>query len=94
VSIEVMRLLQVASHRDLIYRIDLKVHEEVASYLLNRKRAAVAALEAAGEGKQFIIHGKAGVAPEFLEFVCYDNNDNEVKFLQSEEPPPRPSRRR
>ena len=30
--------------------------------------------------------------PEFMEFVCYDNNNNEVKFLPYEEP--RPARRR
>ena len=38
------------------------------------------------------ILGNAVAAPELLEFVCYDNNNNEVKFLPVEEPP-RPRRR-
>ena len=33
------------------------------------------------------------VAPEHLEFVCYDSNNNEVKFMPFEEPRP-PVRRR
>src|SRR5205085_3166254 len=69
-SIDVMRLLQLAAHRDAIHKIDAHVHEEVAHYLLNRKRAEIARLEESG-GKQFFIQGRTGVAPEFLELLCY-----------------------
>ena len=31
------------------------------------------------------ITSATGVSPEMLEFVCYDNNNNEVKFLPHEE---------
>ena len=92
-SIDVMRLLQLAAHREIIQRIEARVHEEVAHYLLNRKRAEIARLEEAG-GKQFFIQGKASVSPEFLEMTCYDNNNNEVKFAPYEEPPARSPRRR
>jgi hypothetical protein len=34
------------------------------------------------------------VSPEFLEFLCYDNNSNEIKFGVSDEPPRPPQRRR
>jgi ribonuclease E len=93
-SIEVMRLLQLAVHRPLVQRIDVRVHETVAQYLLNRKRKEIVQLEEQG-GKPIAVRGAGlDVSPEFLEFVCLDNNNNEVKFLPHDEPPPRPSRRR
>jgi ribonuclease E len=90
-SIDVMRLLQLAAHKEGIHKIQIRVHEDVAFYLQNRKRKEVAALEAAGE-IQVSISGSATASPELLEMVCYDNNNNEVKFMPHEEP--RPARRR
>jgi ribonuclease E len=91
-SIEVMRLLQLAAHRDNLLRIEAKVHEEVAFYLLNRKRAEIARLEEASS-RQFFIQGRAGVSPEFMELTCFDSNNNEVKFTPYEEPVRSPRRR-
>jgi ribonuclease E len=84
-SIDVMRLLQLAAHRPNISRIQVRVHEDVSSYLLNRKRKDVARLEETA-GCQVVINAAGGVAPEFLEFLCYDNNNNEVKFPSYDEP--------
>jgi len=92
-SIEVMRLMQLAAHREYISRLDVRVQDEVAHYLLNRKRQDIARLEESS-GKLIQVRGQANVAPEFMEFMSYDNNGNEVKFLPHDEPPPRPSRRR
>jgi ribonuclease E len=93
VSIEVMRMLQLAVHREHINRIDIRVHELVAQYLQNRKRKDIVALEERG-GKHITIHSAgSAVSPEFLEFVCYDTNGNEVKFNVQDEPRP-PQRRR
>ncbi len=92
-SIEVMRLLQLAIHREFIERLEVRVHEEVAHYLLNRKRQDIAKLEETS-GKQIQVRGQAGAAPEFLEFISYDNSGNEVKFLPHDEPPQRAPRRR
>jgi ribonuclease E len=78
-GIEVMRLLQLAAHRPAIHHVSITVAEEVASYLLNKKRKEIARLEEAGS-IQAIITGKATVSPELLEFICYDNNNNELKF--------------
>ena len=92
-SIDVMRLLQLAIHREYISRLEVRVQEEVAHYLLNRKRQDIAKLEEAS-GKQIQVRGQANVAPEHLEFISFDNNGNEVKFLPYEEPAPvRPQRR-
>ena len=92
-SIDVMRFLQLATHREHVRRIEIRVHDDVALYLLNRKRKEVAQLETAGD-KQVNIKNTPGVSPEFLEFLCYDAIDNEVKFMPYDEPPPRRHRNR
>jgi ribonuclease E len=90
-SIDVMRLLQLAAHRERIHRVDIRVTEEVANYLLNKKRKEIAKLEESGE-LQVHITGRTGAPPEMLEFICTDNNNNEVKFLPAPEET-RPRRR-
>ncbi|MCI0638532.1 MAG: Rne/Rng family ribonuclease [Gemmataceae bacterium] len=91
-SIDVMRLVQLAAHREIVQRIEVRVQEDVAHYLLNRKRKEVAQLEE--NGKQIFVRGVVGVSPEYIEFVCFDNNNNEVKFFPYEEPSPRQIRGR
>ncbi|MEX0718690.1 MAG: Rne/Rng family ribonuclease [Planctomycetaceae bacterium] len=44
-AIEVMRLLMTAASNDQVKRIDLEVHDRVASYLNNRKRKDITELE-------------------------------------------------
>jgi ribonuclease E len=87
-SIDVMRMIQLAAHRPNIARVQIKVAEDVASYLLNKKRKEVARLEESGD-IQVSIAGQPGAAPETLDFLCYDNNNNEIKFLTVEETRPR-----
>jgi ribonuclease E len=89
-SIEVMRLLQLAAHRDGVQRIQVRVHQEVAHYLLNRKRRDMLHLEETGQMQVSVI-GSLGVAPEFMEIQCYDRNGNELK-LPGQEPPRMPER--
>ena len=79
-SIDVMRMIQLAAHRENIQRIQVRVHEEVAIYLLNRKRKEITELEESGH-MQVNITGSTTVSPELLDFVCFDNNNNEVKFI-------------
>jgi ribonuclease E len=83
-SIEVMRMLLLAAHREGIHRVQIRVAEDVANYLLNKKRKEITRLEESGS-IQVNIAGAAGAAPETLEFVCFDNNNNEIKFLPQEE---------
>jgi ribonuclease E len=87
-SIEVMRMLLLAAHRENVRRIHVHVQEDVAAYLSNRKRKEVAHLEEV-TGTQVMVTAAAGVPPEFLEFACYDNNNNEVKSPSYDEPRPR-----
>ena len=76
--------------RPHIQRITVRVHDEVASYLSNRKRKEITRMEEAGE-IQVAVHAVQNVSPEYLEFTCYDYN-NEVKLMPHEET--RPPRRR
>ena len=85
-SIDVMRLVQLAAGREHIQRIEIRVHQEVAQYLLNRKRGPLAQLEESG-GKLITIRGDALVPPEFLEFQCLDTNGSEIKFMPTEDAP-------
>jgi ribonuclease E len=82
-SIEVMRMLQLAAHRDNVARISIRVADDVAHYLQNKKRREIARLEEGGH-IHVQIQGALGVPPETLEFVCYDSNNNEVRFLHYE----------
>jgi ribonuclease E len=92
-SIEVMRLLQLAAHRANVRSVQIRVADSVANYLLNKKRREVSRLEEAGDIHVQITGVPAG-PPESLEFVCYDNNNNEVKFLPQIEEPHHRTRRR
>ncbi len=89
-SIEVMRMLQLAAHRDIITQIQVRVHPSVSLYLLNRKRGEINDLEHR-TNTQIIVDPADTPLPEFLQFVCYDNNGNEIPFAPQE--PPRTRRR-
>jgi ribonuclease E len=83
-SIDVMRMLQLAAHRQDIHRIEARVHEDVASYLQNKKRKEITRLEESGN-VQVTISAAMGVSPETLEFVYYDNNNTPHKFTPYDE---------
>jgi ribonuclease E len=84
-SIEIMRLFQLAAHRKTIRTLNAKVHIDVAQNLLNKKRREILQWEEVGQ-MQIAITGTTGVSPEFLELQGFDNNGNEVKVLASEPP--------
>jgi ribonuclease E len=84
VSIDVMRMMQLAAHHRHVQRIQIRVAEDVAAYLLNKKRKEITRLEDTRD-IQVAISGSPGTPPETLEFMCYDNNDNEIKVLHQDE---------
>jgi ribonuclease E len=86
-SIDVMRLLQLAAHRDSIHKVEVRVASDVADSLLNKKRHEITQLEQTGN-LQVHIAGVIGAPPETLDLVCYDVNGNEVKLFP-QEPAPR-----
>jgi ribonuclease E len=90
-SIDVMRMLQLAAHRQDIHRLEARVHEDVANYLLNKKRKEITRLEESGH-LQVAINAAMGVSPETLELVYYDNNNTPHKFTPYDEHRRRPER--
>ncbi len=91
-SLEVVRLLQLAACREQVQNIEVRVAPGVADYLLNRKRREIARLEEGGV-VQVHVQGVPGAAAELLDFQCLDKNGNEVKVLPQEAPPPPRHRR-
>ncbi len=84
-SIDVMRMVQLAAHHENVTRIDIRVADDVAHYLLNKKRKEIAKLEE--RDMQVNINGVSGASPELLELVCTDSNNSEIKLLPPEETP-------
>jgi ribonuclease E len=84
-SIEVMRMLQLAAHRDSITQIRVRVHPDVSDYLLNRKRREINDLEQS-TSTQVMVEAVHTASPEHLQFSCSDNNGNEIPFPPQELP--------
>lgn len=80
-SIEVMRMIQLAAHRTpAIQLIEVTAHTEVANYLLNRKRKEIAGLEERAK-MEVVISGQTGIAPDTCAVKCFDHNGNEVRLI-------------
>jgi ribonuclease E len=78
-SIEVVRMLMLASQKPEIARVTVRVNDEVASYLNNRKRKEITLLEE--EGKMHVqILGSEGLFPEHLELDCRDEAGREIEL--------------
>ena len=93
-SLEVLRLLQLATCKDMVRHVLLRLPNGVAEYLLNRKRKELHRLEELGNMNIEIL-GVQATNPEFLEITAFDQNRNEVRILPqpTETSPPRQFRR-
>ena len=89
-SIDVMRLLALASHREDIRRVNITVSTPVATFLNNRKRVDLTRLET--EYRMTIhIRPEEDVPAEHLQIECFDGNNGEIRILP---PPPTTGHRR
>jgi ribonuclease E len=78
-AIEVVRMLMLASQQPNASRVTVRVNDEVASYLNNRKRREITMLEE--EGKMTVqILGSEGLFPEHLELDCRDAEGREIRL--------------
>jgi ribonuclease E len=78
-SIEVIRKLMLASDNPQVARVSIRVHEEVATYLNNKKRRELTNLEEKGTMTVQIL-GSEHAYPEHLEIHCYDARDRPVEL--------------
>jgi ribonuclease E len=76
-SIEVIRLLMLASQNPHVQRVTVKVNEKVAAYLNNKKRRELAAIEEEGQMTVQIL-GTENSYPEHLLLTCTDDHGREV----------------
>jgi len=78
-AIEVMRTLQLSATRDDIARLNVTVHDEVATWINNRKRREIAQFEDATH-VQLHITGKESASPEHLLIEAWDSSGRTVRF--------------
>jgi ribonuclease E len=90
-SIDVMRLLAFACHRQEIRRANVNVCPDVATFLTNRKRHEITEIERVAN-LLIYIHPEEGAPREHLHIDCFDAQNNEVRLLPS--PPAPPAQRR
>ena len=79
-AIEVVRLLMLAGQQPNIERVTVRVNDQVASYLNNKKRKEINRLEEEA-GMTVQILGSESHYPEFLELECRDHEGRELKLL-------------
>jgi len=78
-AIEIIRLLNLSASKNLIKRIELSVSPEVAGYLQNEKRAAIAQIEQLND-KRVIIHSEPSYVGEKYNLLCYNERGSVVKL--------------
>ncbi len=78
-SIEVIRMLALACRNDHIQRVTIRVNDEVAAFLNNRKRRKIMEMEESGNMTVQIL-GSDGLFPEHLEVDCRDSHGELVEI--------------
>ncbi len=78
-AIEIIRLLNLSASKNLIKRIELSASPEVADYLQNEKRAAIAQIEQLND-KCVIIHSEPSYVGEKYNLLCYNERGSVVKL--------------
>jgi ribonuclease E len=78
-AIEVIRMLNLSASKDEIKRVELFVSPEVADYLQNEKRAAIAQIEQLSD-KRIIVHSAPTYTGEKHDLVCYNERGSVVKL--------------
>jgi ribonuclease E len=78
-SIEVVRMLMLSTQQPNVARVTVRVNDQVASYLNNKKRKEINQLEQEG-GMVVQILGSESVYPEHLEIECRDKEGRELKL--------------
>jgi len=78
-AIEVMRMLSLAGSNDRVKRVELLVSPEIAEYLQNEKRTAIAQVEQ-GSDKRVVIRALPQYTGERYEVICYNDRGSVVKL--------------
>lgn len=79
VTLDVMRLIQLAADMETVRRITIYVSAEVAVKILNEKREAVLRVEKE-TGKRIIIEGKDDFRADQVEYYCEDTGGRPISL--------------
>jgi ribonuclease E len=77
VALDLMRRIRLASHREGVASIDVRVSTAVANDLLNRKRHQISELERL-RSQSIRIHGTPGMSGDDVSISCTDRRGREV----------------
>jgi ribonuclease E len=78
-ALEVIRKLILWSHEEQVAKITVTVEENVASYLNNRKRRELVALEEEHR-LVVVVQSREDLPPEYLSLVCHNAAGHEVRL--------------
>lgn len=82
VILDVMRIVQLATHNDQVQKVTVTAASDVAFRILNDKRAAINRIEAE-TGKKVIIRGDARFTSDQVEYACEDTRGRPINMLPS-----------
>lgn len=77
-TLDIMRMLRLATHHDQVETVEVRVSTEVAFQLQNRKRAAIHSMEQES-GRQIIIRSDDNLGPDQYAFECLDRRGGAIR---------------
>lgn len=87
-TLDVIRLLAVATHHEQVERVSVRVPPSVAFHLQNHKRDKLFEMERE-TGIRITIHGDSHLVPDQYLFECLDQRGGVVRVIDVPEPPAR-----
>jgi ribonuclease E len=82
VILDVMRIIQLATHNGAVKKVTVTVASDVAYRILNRKRSAISQIEAE-TGVEVIIRGDANFTSDQVHYACLDGRGQPVNVVPS-----------
>ena len=83
-TLDIMRLLRVAAHHELVETVEIRVAPEVAFQLQNRKRAAIHETERQ-TGRHIVIRADSNIGLDQFVFSCFDKRGGAIRALEMAE---------
>ncbi len=82
VSLDVMRIIQLAAHHKTVQKVIVTVASDMAFVILNNKRAALNQIETE-TGKEVVIRGDVFFTSDQVEYVCEDSRGRPISITPS-----------
>jgi ribonuclease E len=83
-TLDIMRLLRLAAHHELVETVEIRVAPEVAFQLQNRKRAAIHDIEQR-TGRHIVIRADSNIGLDQFVFSCFDKRGGAIRAMDMAE---------